>query len=249
MANGQLNTPGDLIKFSLKYAGVIGVGQTASAEDTNDALVILNFILSEWQINRWLSYDLVEISNVATGSTSYQVGPGLTFNTPGQRPDKLDAVFVTNANATTSTTDTFCYPFMSREGYDRIPDKTTSGLPFSYFYDPAIGTHGNLYLYPVPDNNYVIKLNCKANLGQFTTLTQSIGLPQPYVVALMAVLSSRLRPLYGLPVDQQLEMAAAAAIQTLISSIAQVPQAVQPAPVTRSGIYSAMPPAQTGGAA
>jgi len=49
----QINTFGDLITLSLKNAGVIGVGQTVSAEDINDAAQMLTAMLGQWQRRRY----------------------------------------------------------------------------------------------------------------------------------------------------------------------------------------------------
>lgn len=234
------NTIGDLISLAITYAGVIGEGQTASATDANNGLVMCNMILSEWQINRWLNYSLITVSNLSIGTSSYSVGPSsTTFPITGQRPDKLDAVYVSNVNASPQT-DTFCYPYMSRESYDRIIDKNKTGLTYSFYYDPAISTNGTLYLYPVPNSNYSIKINCKSNLGQFTSLVSPINLPAPYETALFANLSAKLRPLYGLAPNTQLDATAAATLQTLVSSIAQLPTNVSPSNSNRAGIFSAI---------
>ena len=37
-----------IINLSLKIAGILGVGQTAQAEDSNDALTMLNAMLAQW---------------------------------------------------------------------------------------------------------------------------------------------------------------------------------------------------------
>lgn len=232
MAAGTISTPLDLINLSLKTAGVIGVGQTADAEDTNDAFNILNLILTEWQLNRWFVYDLLDVSHASTGAISYTVGPGGTFNFSNQRPDKIDAVYAVDG----SGNSWYVYPFMSREGYDRVINKTATGVPESFFYDP--GATGTVYFSPVPDNTYTLHVQAKASLGQFTSLTQSINLPQIYTTALFWNLAAQLRPLYQLPLDPKVEQRAVATLQALTNSIGQVPQAVQATPSNRAGIYS-----------
>ena len=67
MANA-LPTAGSIINLALKMAGVLGVGQTASAEDSNDALTLLNQMLAQWQRQRWLVYSLDDVSFTATGA-------------------------------------------------------------------------------------------------------------------------------------------------------------------------------------
>jgi hypothetical protein len=81
----------DIISFSLKAAGVLGVGQSALAEDNNDAFTALNGMLSIWQRKRWLIWHLTDNALVSTGAQSYSVGIGGNFNV--MRPDRLEAAF------------------------------------------------------------------------------------------------------------------------------------------------------------
>lgn len=232
-----LATPLDLISLALRTSGAIGVGQTPLSEDTTDAFDILNTILSEWQLNRWLASDLIEVSHVSTGAQSYTVGPTGTFVVTGQRPDKIDSAYATPLQVPTID-DLFLWPFASREGYDRVAKKTATGIPVSYFYDAGLGTNGTIYFTPIPSSSYLLYINCKANLGQFTALNQTITLPKPYITALLWNLSAQLRPIYQLPDDPQITARAAASLQTLINSIAQVPTVTTPTPANRAGIFS-----------
>jgi len=61
-------TASSIINLTLKMAGVLGIGQTASAEDANDALTLLNAMLAQWQRKRWLVYSLDDVSFPATGA-------------------------------------------------------------------------------------------------------------------------------------------------------------------------------------
>lgn len=239
MASSTITTPVDLISLCLRTAGVIGIGQTADPEDVSDCFIILNTILSEWQVQRWYIQPLIDLAVTSTAAVSYSVGPGGNFDTlPGStRPDRIDAVFATF----TDGTDQLLLPFMSREGYDRVVDKTLIGAPESYFYDPSFGAFGNLYLYPVPSSSYTIHVNCKASLGQFTGLTEQITLPAVYLNALQWNLSSDIRPLYQLPEDPQITQRAARSLQALINSTAQVPQVVTPRTGNRGGAYAQFP--------
>ena len=43
-----MTTAADIIKLALLDSGVIGQGQTASANDTNNALTRMNWVLEQW---------------------------------------------------------------------------------------------------------------------------------------------------------------------------------------------------------
>ena len=228
-------TPGGLIRLALKLSGVNGIGQAPADEDVNDALQLLNLMLSEWQLNRWLVPDLVEAYHASTGALSYTVGPGMDFWFTGQRPDKLDMVFV---RGITTVIDTPLYPFMSREGWSRLSDKSSQGVPESFFYDPAMGAFGTLYIHPVPSTAYALYAQAKAYLGQFTDLTTQIPLPPAHTTAMVWNLAVQMRPLFQMDPDQAIENRAAATLRAIAGSVAQVPQVPQPRASNRSGVYS-----------
>jgi hypothetical protein len=235
----MINTVGDLVTFGLRIAGITGVGQTPMAEDANDALTVLNSILAEWQVNRWLVFDLVEAVAASTAAVSYTVGIGgaFTLNFAGQRPDKVDAAF---ARLISTGVDTPLYPFMSREGYSRMPAKSLAGLPESYFYDAQSGATGTIYFYPPPSALYELHVAAKASLGQYAHLTDVLGLPLQYVTALIWNLAANLRPLYALGDDPSVTARAQGSLQSIINSVTQLAQAVQPQATRRGGIFSAM---------
>ncbi len=52
-----LNTTlGDLCNQALKDSGYLGIGQTALAEDINDAWTRMQWLLQEWERRRWMVY-------------------------------------------------------------------------------------------------------------------------------------------------------------------------------------------------
>src|ERR1700735_3986776 len=86
-----LTTPQGIINLSLKAAGILGVGQSALAEDNSDAFDLLNSLVGQWNTKRWLIYHLLDIAVTTTGAMSYTVGPGCDFNVP--RVDRLEAAY------------------------------------------------------------------------------------------------------------------------------------------------------------
>lgn len=97
-----MTTPLDIINLALKDAGVLGVGQTALAEDVNDALQRLNWMISQWAKQRWLVYHLIDLPLISTGAQSYSIGPGGDFET-STRPDKIESAFMRQYPGTSTT--------------------------------------------------------------------------------------------------------------------------------------------------
>lgn len=234
MAN-TLPTAQSIINLALKMIGVIGVGQTAQAEDANDALIVMNMMLAQWQRKRWLVYSLEDHALTATGATSYTVGTGGNFNIP--RPDKLEAVYARLLAYVSQPVDYTLTLLEAMEDYNRIQLKTLATFPQIAFYDAAYPL-GNLYIWPVPSDLYEIHLTVKSALSSFPTLTTTMNLPPEYQEAILYNLAGRLRPAYGLPPEQTITALARAALGTLRAANAQIPRLVVPAQVTRQSLYN-----------
>ena len=89
-----LTTAQDLIDFALRVSSLTGQGQTASASDEADGLLLLNMLLTEWQMNRWLVSDLVVGALISTGCRATRSARPVDFvlSYAGQRPDRIDSV-------------------------------------------------------------------------------------------------------------------------------------------------------------
>jgi hypothetical protein len=205
-------TPGDLIKRALRDAGVLGVGQNASAEDANDAFDKINSMLAQWNLRRWLVYHLTDTAVVSTGATSYTVGPGGAFNIP--RPDRIEGAYIRQTN----TGQSVDYPVRILEAYEdyaRIGLKSLVTLPSDVFYDAGFPL-GTLHFYPSPNASiYEMHILTKAVLSAFTSLTQVIALPPEYEEALIYNLAVRLRPAYQMAPDPTVTQLAKAALNSI----------------------------------
>jgi hypothetical protein len=214
-------TANDLIKLALKQVGVIAVGETAAAEDVNDALTLLNSMLGQWSRKRWLTYHLQETAVVGTGALSYTVGIGGAFNIT--QPDRLEDAFVRLLN--TTGTNQVDYPLTileSRQDYDQIALKSLQSLPQFVFYD-ANYPMGNLYVWPLPTSLYEVHILTKAPLNGFTALSQVINIAPEYMEALYYNLACRLRAQYRLPPDDSLVGLARAALATIRAENTAIP--------------------------
>jgi len=179
----------------LKAAGVLGVGQSALAEDFSDAFAALNAMLAIWNRNRWLIWHLIDAPLVSTGAISYTVGPGGNFNVP--RPDRLEAAFF--RQIVSSQPNYIDYPLtilQSREDYNLIALKNLVSWPTYIFYDAAFPL-GNVYPWPVPQASiYELHLTLTDTLSGFTSYNQQINLPPEYFETLWTNLCVRLAAIY-----------------------------------------------------
>src|SRR3954469_6068785 len=215
-----LTTAGDLINFALRTSGVLGVGQTAAAEDSFDALVLLTAMLAQWQRQRWLVPALVDTALTSTGAVSYTVGATGDFAIA--RPDRLDAAYVRLLSSAPLSVD---YPLTiieSREDWSLITVKTLPSFPVAVFYDSAWPT-GVLHVWPVPIASiYEIHIVTKTTLPSYTGLTDPINLPPEYTDALIYSLAVRLCMNYGMDPRPSLVGAMRVALNTLRMANVQV---------------------------
>lgn len=190
-----MTTVAELINLALTDSGVLGQGQTAQAQDTADALTRLNFMIGQWNRQRWLVYHLVDVSCAMTGAASYGLGTGQTLNVP--RLDRIDAAYV-RENAT--GIDTSMRMMRSREEFARIREKADTGAGYYAFYD-SDNPIGQVYIWPIPPAGNTLHILGKAVLQSFASTADTITLPLEYSEALYANLLIRLRAAYRFPPD------------------------------------------------
>ena len=228
----------DIINLALKDSGVLGVGQTPAAEDTNDAFFRTNMMLAQWARKRWLIYHLVDVSKVSTGANSYTVGPGGDFNV-AYRPDRLEAAFF--RQLVPSQPNMIDYPLElieARETYNNIALKTLQSFPSYIFYDSDFPL-GTIHPWPVPQSTiYEIHLTLKEVLNQFTSPAQTINLPAEYMAMLHYNLCVRLRPAYQLPPDNSIVALARDSLNVVRNANTQIPRLQMPTDLVRPGIYN-----------
>lgn len=232
-----MTTALDIVNAALKKAGIVGVGQTAAAEDANDAFSDMNDMLAQWQRKRWLVWHLVDVPLVSTGAQSYTVGAGGDFNIA--RPDRLEAAFF--RQITQSQPNQIDYPLailQSREDYNRIAIKELGSFSRYIFYDSAYPL-GSVYPWPVPAANlYEIHLTLKEQLSQFANLNSAVNMPPEYVAALKWNLAIRVHAGYpGLPPIPETVALALDSLNLIRGANAQVPRLVMPVNLVRPGIY------------
>lgn len=234
-----LTTAQDLCTFALKAVGVLGVGQTALPDDYQDVFAALNGMVGQWNAKRWLIYQLVDYKLVSTGATSYTVGVGGDFNTPG-RATRLESAFF--RQFITSPPTSVDYPLEileSREDYNEIVLKTLVSWPRYIFFDSG-NPLGSVYPWPVPQASlYELHITLKQTLPQFASYTQAINLPEEYTEGLWTNLAIRLGALYpGAAVTDDTRRLATASLETIRVANAQVPRLLMPEGLARPALYN-----------
>lgn len=230
-----VTTARDLLTLALNDAGVVGIGQTAKAEDINKAFDRLNIMIAQWRRKRWLVYRLVTTALTSTGAQSYTVGAGGDFNIA--RPDKLEDAFLRMLNTGPNQVDYPLTVLAAREDYNRVRVKSLVAFPTYVFYDPVYPT-GVLYPWPIPSATiYALHITTKQVLAAFANLSDSINLPEEYHGALLYNMALRLRVAYRLPRDEKLEDLSRDALNVIRESNAQIARLQMPGALRRGPGY------------
>jgi len=229
-------TPRDIVNLALKTANVVGVGQSSLPEDINDCFNMLNMMIAQWQRRRYMVYNLKTVSITATGATSYTIGLGQQFNT--ERPAKIEAAFIRMQGGSNLPVDYPLQVLRAKEDYDRISIKTLNAFPQYVFYDSTFPV-GNVFVWPVPNNQYQIFLTVMTQLQAFQNLSEVIVMPAEYLDAMQWNLADRILTIYGLPENPKITRYAEVSMRAIMENNSQIPLLHMPVALRgKSGAYN-----------
>jgi hypothetical protein len=229
-------TPRDIVNLALKTANVVGVGQSSLPEDINDCFNMLNMMIAQWQRRRYMVYNLKTVSITATGATSYTIGLGQQFNT--ERPAKIEAAFIRMQGGSNLPVDYPLQVLRAKEDYDRISIKTLNAFPQYVFYDSTFPV-GNIFVWPVPNNQYQIFLTVMTQLQAFQNLSEVIVMPAEYLDAMQWNLADRILTIYGLPENPKITRYAEVSMRAIMENNSQIPLLHMPVALRgKSGAYN-----------
>lgn len=203
-----MTTALQIINEAFEEIGVKEVGQSLPAEEADRGLRLLNRVLDTWATMRLLAPYSTTVSVPMTGAASYTIGP--TGGVVAARPVKI-------LSATAQDSAGLDYPVtvIDKARWDEIPDKATTGGPPQFvWYDSAI-PNGRVYVYPRPDSEYTLQLDCQVLLTTFSTLSTNVTLSPGYSNALSLALAVAAAPGYSVPVSADLQRSATAAVRAI----------------------------------
>ena len=180
-----------IIRSAYELIGIAVDGEALNADDINVAQNALNVMVKAWQahgLNLWKRGSLS--IPLTANTTTYTVGSSGTVTTT--RPLRvLECVREDTNNVSTIMTR------LTLQEYENLPNKTTTGTPVNYFFDPTL-TNSTFKFWPVPDANaaseYTIKLKVQVPISDLTSGTDDVDFPQEWLEALIYGLAVRLAP-------------------------------------------------------
>ena len=180
----------DLIRSSMRLIGAIGTGETPTADEVNDGLLVLNDMLENWStetLSVWGSAN--ETFNLVANQATYTVGPAGNWNT--QRPQGIDDAYTTFSGVD------FPIEQISQEQYNGISIKNM-GQPIVermlYVSDFPLGL---VTVWPVPTQSTPITITSARLLTYPVTAATSLTGPPGFLKALRYCLAVEFAPEFG----------------------------------------------------
>lgn len=221
-----------IIESAFSKIGVLGAGETLSAEDAATGLRLLNMLLESWSLDNLLVYDSAQVSRALTaGTASFSVGP--SGDVVGDRPIAILGGYVRVSG--------YDYPIevVDREQYNALWDKTNgSSWPTAVYYEASL-PNGRIYLLPVVGSACTIYLDTQTVLASFSSTGTNVSLPPGYQRALEYGLAVEAAPDFSVRLPESVARLAAAAKSQLKTVNVQVPVVdSEAALLTSRGTYS-----------
>jgi len=188
------------IDAALRTLGVLALDQTPTSTEYTNALVKLNGLVGELRVKGLQIFQRTTYTMTLTnGISSYNIGTGLTLNTP--YPLHLLQAIRLDANSSTRVD----MDIIANSNFNRLPSNS-SGVPIQITYQPKMNM-GVVQLWPTPDNysatNVTIQLTYLRPLEYFSSSTDTADFPEEWVSAIIYNLAVRLAPEYGIPLQDR----------------------------------------------
>jgi hypothetical protein len=121
MATTSTRNARSLIKSALRKANILGQGDEPDSDSADEALEALNLMLKSWQNMGYNLWTKTGATLTLTTAASYDLDP--------VRPLRILSARLTRSGIETPMHE------MTRDEYDCIPQKSSTGLPTAFHYD------------------------------------------------------------------------------------------------------------------
>jgi len=177
-------TAQEIISYALRKINVTAQTEEPSGDDSDRARIELNMMLKDWmryeQLWRLTEGYVVLLADIS----GYSLTP---------QPYRVHAVRYRNADGI----DTPMVE-MTKIKYWELPDKTTEGVPNSWFFDNQRNTN-SIFIWPVlaSPTTETMRVSYQRRFEDVDTLAETVDIPQQYLGVVGHNLASRLADSYG----------------------------------------------------
>lgn len=213
-------TVSDLIHSAMRLIGSIAAGEQLEPEELADAFVSLNQMLSSWNTEGASLFGRISLTKPVTPAANFVTIP---------QPIKIDSASMTagGIDCPLEIVDALGWAAITEIGATAI---ITRKLYCNYLYPLS-----NVLFWPFQRVPATLNMWLYSPIEAFTTLDETIDLPQGYEAGLRWNLAVNLAPEYGRPIDQSVFAGAqnfkASLVQLNASNLmrSQTPPAALPA--------------------
>jgi len=207
-----MTTAREIITTSLRRIGAVESGEGPSADEAQDALVLLNDILDSWSLEHLLVLGQTITTKVLTaGQQSYTIGAGGQINIAW--PADIEQAHVRDL----TQPDPLDIPLriLTDTEYAAIGIKTLESTYPEYLWFNRTFPLGALFLSPVPSAGHTLVLWTRGVVASFATLDTDVQLGRGYARALRYALALELCAEYGREVPVGVAAGAVDALATI----------------------------------
>jgi hypothetical protein len=192
-----MSTALDIVKSARRLLNIDAVGESIPDSDADESLYVLNMIISSWNNQRLMLYEVKNITGTLTANKNpHTIGPAGADIT-ADRPLRIERAF-TRITGTSTPVD-FSMEQVTNNRYQEFVVKNIStSYPTHFYYAPANPT-ASIYLYPVPSQALQLHLSVWMKLSALSTLNTTLAMPEGYENALRYALAVDIGPMYGKP--------------------------------------------------
>jgi len=201
-------TAQDIINNALQEIGVLAAGETCNSDDAAFSLGKLNRLLDNWNAESLFIYSTSLFQGTLTvGKNPHTIGPtGADFTVSTARPPKITEA---NLVLTDQTPNIFRPLVIVDDNWwmnNPVPSLSTQ-IPY-YLYPNYSWPTAQLYLWPVPNDAYDIRLLIQTLFGSLTS-DSTFSLPPGYEDAVTLSLAEALSAPFEMPMSPILQKNAA----------------------------------------
>lgn len=187
MATTGTDTNRDIITDAFRKIGVTAHDEPLQAHDAVTGLRGLNRLLKSWQNHGHLKWTVTE--------QTITLVPGAVQTLDPVRPIQIVSARLQRDGIDLPMTE------MTRDEYDRIPQKDISGTPTQFFYDRQKEA-ARLYVWPTSANGEMVSITYEREIEDQTDLDAAPDVPSEWYEAIVYGLAARLADDYRL--DRQM---------------------------------------------
>lgn len=197
-------TRDQIITGALRLVGAVALGETPSAAQISEAAETLNLMIKAWSADGMSLWAMKEYSLALTlDAATYEIG--LTKTVAIDKPLKITQAYLHD----TSTNVDIPMRIITRDEYNRLGNKATSGQPIQIYYEP-LRDYGVLHVYPPANSSAVaskqIKFTYMRPFEDFDAATDEPDFPQEWFDAVKYGLASRLAGEYGISMEDRKQL-------------------------------------------